>query len=146
VCTDIDRQEKSAAAVAISTGVIYRLAPREFISPFVRTSLGLLLTNQSSIITEGVTTDEGALLVVYEDDRHVRLRPAFALGVGTTFALNRGYYLRWEVRDNLVGAVKVTGPTPQQLMIPPHKTVYKHLFSVQIGLDIVLERERGRRY
>lgn len=147
VCNDIDRQQKSAAAVAVSTGAIFRIASREFISPFVRASAGLLLTNQSSVLTEGVSpTNAGALLVVYDDESRTRIRPALALGVGTTFALNRGYYLRWEVRDNYVGVVKVTGPTDAPRFIPPHETVYKHLFSVHIGLDVVLERERGRRY
>jgi hypothetical protein len=40
----------------------------------------------------------------------------------------------------------VTGPVQQVLEIPPHETGYKHLFSVFIGLDVVLERQRGRRY
>ena len=147
VCNDIDRQKKSAAAVAVSTGAIVRFASREFISPFVRGSVGLLLTNQSSVLTEGVSlSNQGALLVVYDDNQRTRIRPAFALGVGTTFAMNRGYYLRWEVRDNYVGVVKVTGITDAPRFVPPHETVYKHLFSIHIGLDVVLERERGRRY
>lgn len=147
VCRDIDKQDKSAAAVAISTGGIFRIAPREFISPFVRASAGLLLTNQSSVLTEGISpSNGGSLLVVYDDEGRTRIRPAFALGIGTTFALNRGYYLRWEVRDNFVGVVKVTGPTDAPRFIPPHETVYKHLFSVHIGLDVVLEKKRGRRY
>jgi len=147
VCADIDNQEKSAAAVALSTGGVFRIASREFISPFVRLSAGLLLTNQSSLLTEGVSpSNQGSLLVVYDDASRTRIRPAFGLGVGTTFALNPGYYLRWEVRDNLLGLVKVTGPTEAPRFIPPHETVYKHLFSVHIGLDVVLERQRGRRY
>ncbi|MGH7499617.1 MAG: hypothetical protein ACREL3_12290 [Gemmatimonadales bacterium] len=147
VCTDIDKQEKSAAAVSLSTGAVFRLASREFISPFARVSAGLLLTNQSSVLTEGISiSNDGALLVVYDDQARTRIRPAFALGIGTTFALNRGYYLRWEVRDNYVGVVKVTGITDAPRFVPPHETVYKHLFSVHIGLDVVLERQHGRRY
>ena len=69
VCNDIDKQEKSAAAVALSTGAVFRIAPREFISPFIRASAGLLLTNQSSVLTEGVSiSNGGALLVVYDDE------------------------------------------------------------------------------
>lgn len=147
VCDNIDRQDKSAAAVAVSTGAVFRIAPREFISPFVRVSAGLLFTNQSSVLTEGESpSNGGALLVVFDDDKRTRIRPAFALGVGSTFAINRGYYLRWEVRDNYVGVVKVSGPTDAPRFIPPHETVYKHLFSINIGFDVVLERDRGRRY
>ncbi len=70
----------------------------------------------------------------------------FALGVGAAFAINKAYYLRWEVRDNYIGVVKVSGATPDAGFIPPHETAYKHLFSVHVGFDVVLERQRGRRY
>lgn len=145
VCDNIDGQEKSAAAVAVSVGGIFRLASREFISPFVRASAGLLLMNQSSVLTQG-ENNAGALLTIYEDEARTRLRPAIGLGVGATMMLSRGYHLRWEVRDNIVGIERVTGPVQEVLQIPPHETGYKHLFSVFIGLDVVLERQRGRRY
>jgi hypothetical protein len=145
ICQNIDQQEKSAAAVAVSTGAIFRIASRETISPFARVSAGILFTNQSSVLTEGEDVQK-VLLIVYNDEKRTRVRPAFAFGVGTTFAINRGYYLRWEVRDNYLGLVKITGATTGANLIPPHETVYKHLLSVQIGLDIILERDRGRRY
>jgi opacity protein-like surface antigen len=147
VCTDIDKQDKSAAAAALSAGAIFRIGSRESISPFARVGAGLLFTNQSSILTQGVSaSNAGALLIVYEDDKRSRVLPAFTLGIGTTFAINRGYHLRWEVRDNYVGVAAVTGTTSGAHLIPPHETVYKHLISVHIGLDVVLERDRGRRY
>ncbi|HYC30799.1 MAG TPA: hypothetical protein VEB59_00845 [Gemmatimonadales bacterium] len=145
VCDDIDGQEKSAAAVALSVGGIARLASREFISPYVRGSVGLLLMNQSSVLTLG-TNAANALLTIYNDDTRTRIRPAIGLGVGATMMMSRGYHLRWEVRDNIVGIETVTGPVQQITQIPPHETEYKHLFSVFIGLDVVLERQRGRRY
>ena len=145
VCDDIDRQEKSAAAVAVSVGGIVRVASREFISPFARATAGLLLMNQSSVLTQGQSAS-GALLTVYEDDTRTRIRPALALGVGATMVMGRGYHLRWEVRDNIVGVERVTGPVGLVTQIPPHETTYKHLFSVLIGVDVILERQRGRRY
>jgi hypothetical protein len=60
--------------------------------------------------------------------------------------LGRAYHLRWEVRDNIVGIERVSGPTPAPRMEPPHDRIYKHLFSVLIGIDVILERSRGRRY
>jgi len=145
VCASIDEQEKSAAAVAVSVGGIVRVASREFISPFARASAGLLLMNQSSVLTQGENS-AGALLTIYEDEARTRVRPALALGVGATMVLSRGYHLRWEVRDNIVGVERVSGPVEQVTRIPPHETAYKHLFSVFIGLDVILERQRGRRY
>lgn len=145
VCADIDDQEKSAAAVALSVGGIARVASREFISPFVRASVGLLLMNQSSVLTQGENASR-ALLTIYEDDKRTRIRPAIGLGAGASMMLSRGYHLRWEVRDNIVGIERVSGPVAAVGEIPPHETDYKHLFSVFIGLDVVLERARGRRY
>jgi hypothetical protein len=67
------------------------------------------------------------------------------LGIGTTVAAGRAYQIRWEVRDNIVGIQRITGPTgPGQ--VPPNETAYKHIFSINVGLDVILERRPGRRY
>jgi len=69
-----------------------------------------------------------------------------ALGVGFTAAVAKGYNLRWEVRDNITGVQRVTGTIPVAGFVPPHSRVFKHLFSMTVGFDVVLERRRGRRY
>ena len=145
ICNDIDQQEKSAAAVTLSTGAVFRFFSRELISPFARVSAGLLFSNQSSVLTQGVRND-GVLLTIYEDSDRTRVSPSFALGVGATMPIGRAYHLRWEVRDNIVGIETVTGPTSAPRFEPPHERRYKHMFSVLIGIDVVLERNRGRRY
>jgi len=145
VCEDIDEQEKSAAAVTVSAGGVFRFFSREFISPFARVNAGLLFSNQSSILTQGVT-NSGVLLTIFEDEKRTRVSPALALGVGATMPIGRAYHLRWEVRDNIVGIEAVTGPTSAPRFEPPHERKYKHLFSVLIGIDVILERNRGRRY
>lgn len=145
VCRDIDSQDKSAAAVTVSVGANYRLFPREFISPFLRANVGVLFSNQSSVLTQGVSNN-GVLLTIFEDEKRTRVSPALGLGVGATMPISRTYHLRWEVRDNIVGIEAVTGPTSQPRFEPPHERQYKHMFSVLIGIDVVLERSRGRRY
>jgi hypothetical protein len=147
VCEDIDQQEKSAAAVSLSVGGIVRIASREFVSPFFRVGLGALFSNQSSILTQGVSiSNGGALLVIYDDDAQSRVRPTIQLGVGTTIVLSRGYHLRWEARDNIVGVEEVTSAVENVGSVPPHETSFEHVWSVLIGLDVILERQRGRRY
>ena len=75
------------------------------------------------------------------------VRPGLgALGVGTTIAAGKGYQLRWEVRDNIVGIQRVTSATSGPGQVPPHETAYKHIFSLNVGFDVILERQRGRRY
>jgi hypothetical protein len=147
VCEDITQQEKSAAAASLAVGTVLRLASREFISPFLRAGVGVLFTNQSSILTQGVSiSNGGALLIIYVDDARSRVRPTFQLGVGATMVLSRGYHLRWEVRDNIVGVEEITSSVQNIGSIPPHETNLEHVWSVQIGLDVILERQRGRRY
>jgi hypothetical protein len=147
-CQDIQGATKPATAVILSVGPVFRVNSRKLISPFVRGNLGISFSTQSSLRTIGqYPVSQGtATLVVYDDESDSRIGPAFALGAGFTAAVARGYQLRWEVRDNIVGVQKVTGPTPQQQIVPPHETTFKHLFSMTIGFDVVLERRRGRRY
>lgn len=145
-CSSIDEEERSAAAVAASAGLVYRIASDEFISPFLRASAGFLINNQSPLLVVG-ERNSGAKLIIYDDNNlGTRLRPAFGLGLGTTVAVGKGYQLRWEIRDNIVGIQAVTGAIADRGEVPPHKTVYRHIFSLNLGLDVILERQRGRRY
>lgn len=144
-CQSISDRDRSAAAVTTSAGLVYRIGADEFISPFFRASGGILINNQSPLLLVG-QANNGAELVIYDDpNTGTRLRPAFLLGAGTTIAAGRGYQIRWEIRDNIVGIQKVTGATARGT-IPPHETSYRHIFSLNVGLDVILEKRRGRRY
>lgn len=147
-CTSIQGATKSASAVSLSVGPVYRILSRSLISPYARANLGVLFSNQSSIRMVGQfpTPDGIADLVIYDDDSESRVGPYLGLGAGFTAAIAKGYQLRWEIRDNIMGVEKVTGSTPEARTIPPHEVVYKHLFSLTIGFDVVLERRPGRRY
>jgi hypothetical protein len=148
VCQSLQGREKPASAVTLSVGPVLRFNSRKPFSPYARANIGFTLSNQSALRTSGeFPTDSGpSTVVVYSDDRNSRLDPSIALGVGVTAALSKGSLLRWEIRDNMVGIQKVTGSIPVAGFVPPHKRVFKHLFSMSIGFDIILERRRGRRY
>ena len=79
----------------------------EFISPFVRA--GAVPGQQPEPLL--VVGEAGrAELVIYDDNnKGTRLRPAFGLGAGATSPRAKGYQLRWEIRDNIVGIQRVTG-------------------------------------
>jgi hypothetical protein len=147
-CQSIQGATKSASAVAISAGPVFRVNSRSLLSPYARASLGLIFSNQSAVRTIGrfPTPDGFSQLIVYDDDHESRVEPALTLGAGFTAVVGRGYQLRWEVRDNIVGVQRVTGASPEARTVPPHERTYKHLFSMMIGFDVVLERRRGRRY
>ena len=147
-CTSIQGAEKAATSVILSAGPVFRLNSQSLISPYARLGAGLIFSNQSSLSMSG-TFESGTgpvSLPVYTDDHESRVEPAAALGVGFTAAVAKGYQLRWELRDNVVGVQRVTAPSAQSGVIPPHELDFKHLFSLTIGVDVVLERRRGRRY
>jgi hypothetical protein len=149
VCQSIQGRKKAATSVILSAGPMFRLNSRKLFSPYARVNLGLVLSQQSSLRTFGqFVNDSGRVedLFVYSDDRNSRADPSLALGVGFTAAIAQGYNLRWELRDNITGVQSVTGTIPVAGFVPPHERVFKHLFSMTVGFDVVLERRRGRRY
>jgi hypothetical protein len=147
-CRSIQGATKSASAVTLSAGPVFRVNSRKLISPYARANFGLIFSNQSSLrmLGEYPGAQGTQTVLVYDDDHETRVSPSLALGVGFTAAVGKGYMLRWEARDNIAGVQRVTGTTPQAGVIPPHELEYKHLFSMTIGFDVVLERRKGRRY
>jgi hypothetical protein len=149
VCQSIQGKEKAATSVILSGGTILRFNSRKLVSPYVRANAGLVLSNQSSLRTVGQfvnNTGQVVDLFVYSDDHDSRVDPSLALGMGFTAGVGKGYNLRWEVRDNIVGIQRVTGTIPAAGFVPPHGRAFKHLFSMTLGFDVVLERRKGRRY
>lgn len=149
VCQSIQGKKKAATSVVLSGGTIFRLRGRQLVSPYARVNLGLAFSTQSSIRMLGEhPTISGfpATKVVYADDHNSRVDPSLALGLGFTAAVAKGYNLRWEIRDNIVGVSRVTGSVPVSDVVPPHERAFKHLFSMTVGFDVVLERKKGRRY
>lgn len=149
-CASIDQGEKAATAVALNGGLVYRVASRAIISPYVRAAAGILFTTQSSVRMIGtfpsVSTGEPVDAVIYPDNGDSRISPTAVLGIGFTSAIGRGYQIRWEVRDNVAAVRAVTAATLEDGSPPPTATRIKHLISLNIGFDVVLERRRGRRY
>ena len=149
VCARINGAERSASAVQVATGVIYRVNSRRVISPYGRATIGLLATNRSSVALVGAFTNPDNQLVdvdVYPEPNSTRISPTATLALGMTAALAPGYQVRWEVRDNIVGMREVTGTSAQDGIAPPTAQRFHHLFALEVGFDVVLERRRGRRY
>jgi hypothetical protein len=148
VCASLLGREKAATSVALSAGTILRFNSRKLLSPYARLNVGLLFSSQSPLQTVGQYSDPNGLVdvIIYSDDKDTRVSGAFALAGGITAAAGKGYQLRWEVRDNIVGVQRITGPTARSGLVPPHDLEYKHIFSFTFGFEIVLERRRGRRY
>jgi hypothetical protein len=149
LCSTIDREERSATSAAISGGLIYRVGSHQVIHPYIRTNVGILITQQSFIKMRGFVVGddfEDAELTLYDDSDPARIQPYLSFGGGLVAVIGRGYQFRAEVRDNWVQIPTVTGPTARQGIVPPNELRGKHVLSMTIGFDVVLERKRGRRY
>jgi hypothetical protein len=149
VCARINGAERSASAVQVATGVIYRVSSRRTLSPYARATFGLLASNRSTIALVGAFTNPDNQLVdvdVYPEPNSTRVSPTGTLALGMTAALAPGYQVRWEVRDNIVAMREVTGVSQQDGILPPTAQRFHHLFALEVGFDVVLERRRGRRY
>jgi opacity protein-like surface antigen len=147
VCDGIQGSERGASMVLLSAGLVARAMSQGVVSPYVRAGLGLAVGSQSSLRMFGPTDGtQGEIFLVYEDESNTRVTPAFLLGAGITGQVTPGMQFRLEARDNIVGFATITGPTTTDGLVPPSKTEYKHVWTVSLGVDIVLERKRGRRY
>ena len=129
--------------------MVYRIGADEFISPFVRATVGVLINNQSPLLVVG-EANNGAELVIYDDEqqRHPASGPRSSLGVGRDDRRRaKGYQIRWEIRDNIVGIQQVTGAVADTRRGAARtRPTYRHIFSLNVGLDVILEKRRGRRY
>jgi hypothetical protein len=148
VCSSITSANRGATSVALSAGMVYRIASHDQVSPYARVNLGLTVTQQSVIKMTGQhNTPLGPSDVpIYTDDSPDRLHPYLGLAIGATAVAGKGYQLRLELRDNYLRLPIPAGPTPHEALAPETKTRGKHIFSLMIGFDVVLERKRGKRY
>ena len=145
LCTDINGKNSPGTAVAGTFGAIYRPLPWTDIQPYVRGNLGLLVSQQSAVRMRG-TIGDSVDYYVFQDKHPASVSPTAALAAGITAFVARSYQLRFEVKDNLVSLEHVTGVAALPSDEPPSERKLHHVFSMTIGLEVVLERKRGRRY
>ena len=148
LCSGINGSSKSGTAVMVTVGPVLRFNTRKTIKPYIRLNAGLLIGGRSSVELIGRAQPAGDFIVVYDDPDPRNISGALAGAVGFTANLGGGYQLRWEFRDNYIGFDRVTGPTSGVGLnpTPDHELMYQHVWSFVLGVDIVLERRRGRRY
>ncbi len=146
-CATINGDERSASAVALTGGVVLRPLSRAAIQPYARLMVGVALMPRSTIPLSAVLgIREEEVLQVYLEDGDKDARPTGVIAVGFSTAPTSGYQIRLEGRLTAVQLLTVTGPTASQNSVPPTRNVTKLLPSIVVGMDIVLEKRRGRRY
>jgi len=146
-CADIQARSADGGSVAMFTGVTFRASSRGSISPYARADLGIVNQSRSTIeiVGEFTTANGPGVREVISDPTPRRVSPMFGAAVGFTRPISPGYQFRWEIRDLLVPLARATGPA-SALAIAPIASRFYHHFSLILGLDVVLEKKRGRRY
>jgi len=147
ICDDISGASLSTSAIALFAGVIVRASPAHWFSPYVRAGAGLVAYSGGTISLSGRFVQGGNVYsnTVISDSTPKSSSLSAQLGAGATAAISPGYQFRIEVRDALVPLQRVTGPANDRGQAPRTSKIYHH-FALTLGLDIVLEKKRGRRY
>lgn len=151
LCATINGASVPMSAVAFSAGVILRATPNTAATPYVALSGGLVTRARGTTEMAGAFVDNAGNInsfTVIADDKATRNALSAQLSAGVMVPLGPGYQIRFEGRDVYTRLDYVSGladPTEVPLH-PPHGARYGHHLAFVVGLDVVLERKRGRRY
>lgn len=148
LCGSLQNIERSASTAAFGAGVVLRPGLRGNFQPYARGMAGLAVIQQSLAFVEGLVRSPSGIAAasVYRDEDATTTSPYLGLGAGFSAGLAPGWQLRFEARDTWLRLTGVTGPTSRQGVAPQVSRRSRHLLSVTLSVDVVLERKRGRRY
>jgi hypothetical protein len=146
-CEALKGATHQGSSVSLMGGVVVRPISHTAYQPFVRGLLGVGVVPRSTLALASTwgTELENRMEIYSEDNSHM-VRPSTTIGLGIATAPSAGYQLSVEVRETWMVLPVVTGTTAYQLLKPPSANRVKAFPSFMVGLNIVLERRRGRRY
>ena len=145
LCDNITARAGGGSWLAIGAGVTLRAVARGAVSPYVRLGGNISFTTAGTIEVAAPEALGGLDRIVIRDDAPRRLLPGVLLVSGLSVALAPGYQIRLELRDQIESLEHVDGPA-NALGVAPSSSRMFHQFGLALGIDIVLEHKRGRRY
>lgn len=147
LCDNITRASLSTSAIAFFGGVTLRTAANRVVSPYVRGGFGVVGYSAGTIELSGIYVEAGSIQgrAVYVDDNAKTVALSGQIAAGFTVRLGPGYQFSFELRDVLVPLKRVTGPSDDFLRPPTESRIYHHI-ALTLGLGVILEQSRGRRY
>ena len=151
VCDDIASRAGSGGAISLFVGATLRASAAKALSPYVRGNIGIVSMPHSYVEVFGnyfVTGIGPQQLSVIKDLSPRSGAPYFGLAAGLTQPLSKsgGYQIRLELRDAITSFERVAGPADPETQIAPTEIKTYHHLSLTLGLDVVLEKSRGRRH
>ena len=153
-CEDIQGRSIPTNAAAFQLGGTWRIVTQGLAQPYARLVAGAAIVGGSFIEASGrvFASDSpgpqtrARVFLADQNRREIMLLATLAAGV--TLEAAPGYQLRFEARDVMARIPTVTGPGDYTRLDPfaqvGSRTV--HLLALTVALDLVLERQRTRRY
>lgn len=146
VCNDFTAKNAETNVVGLAGSVVLRTAPGGALVPYVRLGGGFGVRWGEVLAVAGNFLDNGTPLERYivrdSSSESVIGFVTASLGVNSG---SGGTGFRFELSDLFVPIQRATGPaTPSGEA--PHGMVFRHSFSVTIGVDIILDSQSGHRY
>lgn len=146
-CAALKGDTRPASAVSVMGGVMLRPITGTAVQPYLKGLLGVALVPHSTLLlAANWGTQLENRMEIYTGSSSHMVRPAATMAAGIATAPSAGYQLTAELRETWAVMPVVTGPTQYQLLEPPSANRVKAFPSFLVGLNIVLERRRGRRY
>lgn len=152
LCASLNGQTVAMSAVSLSFGVVGRLTPGHGVYPYARANAGVITRTHGTIEMIGIYESSNGLApaLVIADPSPVKTALHFTAGAGVAVSMGTGYQLWLEGRDVMAQLEVVTGLADPSgatgALLPPHGSSLIHNFIFAIGLDVVFEKQRRRRY
>ena len=148
VCNNIASASLSTSAIGFFGGAVLRASSTHALSPYVRAGIGILAYSTGTVemsgdFVSGGTVQSRAVLI---DPSPKTSAVTGLVAVGVTARLSPGYQFRFELRNLPVPLDRVTGAAPLTTLEPPKGTHAYNRIALTVGLDVILEKKRGRRY
>ncbi len=148
VCLNVDAAKLSTSAISLYGGLVFRALPGAAISLYVRAGLGVVTYSGGTTELSGPFEDVNRTVrsrAIIEDPDPRTAAPSFKAAIGFTTRIGSGYQFRLEVQDAIVTLDRVVGSANRLAAAPTASHSY-HRLLLTMGLDVVLEKKRGRRY
>lgn len=146
LCESIAQGSLAMSALSFEAGVIVRTpSSASRVRPYARAGVGVLTYSGSTVEVEGFDSLLQGTKIVIDDPSPTRTSASLFGGVGLMANLSPGYVFRLEARDVYARLKRVVGPA-DDLGIAPTSSRFYHHIALTLGLGVVLEHKRGRRY
>jgi hypothetical protein len=122
----------------------YRVSGGTTLQPIVTLTVGMATTPENPIAMS--TKVDGETLILYRNSTWASAHLAEGLSIGVQTSPKQQLQFRAEVRDLRLAEAAVAGPTTAQESVPSIRGTSKQFLSVVIGVDLVLNASRTKRY